>query len=74
MKQKYADDTRIIVKERYTTELKFKTNILIFRIKQWSSENKLSINKDKIKALIISQKFNETVRILFYLLTIFQYK
>ena len=49
-------------KTRNTTELNFKTNVLLSRIKQWSSVNKLSINIDKIKALTISPKLNETVK------------
>ena len=58
--KQYTDDTFIIVKARNTTELKFETNVLLSHIKQWSFANKLSINTDKTKALIISQKLNET--------------
>ena len=54
--KQYADDTCIIVKARNTAELKFETNALFSRIEQWSSANKLTINMDKTKALIISPR------------------
>ena len=60
--KQYADDTCKIVKAPNTTELKFKTNALLSRIEQWSSANKLSINMDKTKALIISPKLYEIVK------------
>ena len=60
--KQFADDTCIIVKARNTTELKFETNALFYRIEQWSSANKLTIKLDQTKAIIISQKLIETVK------------
>ena len=60
--KQYADDTYTIVKASNTTEPKCETNALLSRIEQWSSANKLTINMDKTKALIISPKLNKTVK------------
>lgn len=55
----YADDTCLIVKASNLDELKIKTNTVLSRVEQWSSANKLTINQNKTKAIIISPKVNK---------------
>lgn len=48
----YADDTNMIVKSGYFTDLAIKASDSLCRITNWFNENKLTLNKEKTKLIL----------------------